>query len=190
MVGRGRGGRKRAVAGQFGMSDPVTLPRPNASAPKPHGWQPWRWLSRTPVRTFFVYPIAVATFELVRHDGTLPLTLWGIPLLLWGYLQYRLVGRYRGQSGGGGPGLERPPQRLVTTGLYRYTRNPMYLGHLIFMTGLAITFRSWLAVAILVINAAWFDWRVRGDETRLRALFGQPYDEYCRRVKRWIPGLI
>ena len=65
----------------------------------------------------------------------------------------------------------------------------MYLGHLIFMTGLAITFRSWLAVAILVISAVWFDWRVRGDEARLRPV-RQADDDYCGRVKRWIPGLI
>lgn len=172
------------------MSKPDTLPRSDTARPQPSGWRPWHWLQRTPVRTFVVYPVLVAAFELIRRGGTLPLLPWGVPLLLWGYLQYRLVGRYRGQSGGGGPGLERPPQRLVTEGPYRYTRNPMYLGHLIFMTGLAITFRSWLAVAILVISAVWFDWRVRGDEARLRALFGKPYDDYCGRVKRWIPGLI
>ena len=172
------------------MSKPSALPRSDTAAPRPAGWRPWRWLHRTPVRTFLVYPIAVAVFELVRRGGTLPLTLWGVPLLVWGYLQYRLVGRYRGQSGGGGPGLERPPQRLVAEGPYRYTRNPMYLGHLIFMAGLAITFRSWFAVAILAVNAVWFDWRVRGDEARLRTLFGKPYDDYCGRVKRWIPGLI
>ena len=173
-----------------GMSEPVTLPRADPSPPQPSGWPPWRWLQRTPVRTFVVYPVVVAAFELVRRGGALPLIPWGVPLLLWGYLQYRLVGRYRGQSGGGGPGLERPPQQLVTDGPYRYTRNPMYLGHLIFMAGLAITFQSWLAVVILAVNAVWFDRRVRGDETRLRALFGKPYDDYCGRVKRWIPGLI
>jgi hypothetical protein len=172
------------------MEEPSTLSRSGTAAPRPAGWRPWRVLARTPVRTFLVYPIVVATFELIRRGGMLPLDPWGVPLLIWGYLQYRMTGRYRGQSGGGGPGLERPPQRLVADGVYRYTRNPMYLGHLIFITGLAITFRSWLAVVILVGSAVWFDRRVRGDEARLRALFGKPYDDYCGRVKRWIPGLI
>jgi protein-S-isoprenylcysteine O-methyltransferase Ste14 len=75
-------------------------------------------------------------------------------------------------------------------GLYLYSRNPMYLGHLIFTAGLALTFWSWLALAILVVNLFWFERRVRGDEQRLLQRFGALYADYCRRVKRWIPGVI
>jgi protein-S-isoprenylcysteine O-methyltransferase Ste14 len=60
-------------------------------------------------------------------------------LLAWGYLQYHLGGVYRTHNGGGGPGVEIPPDKIVDTGIYGLTRNPMYLGHLIFMTGLAIS---------------------------------------------------
>jgi protein-S-isoprenylcysteine O-methyltransferase Ste14 len=66
----------------------------------------------------------------------------------------------------------------------------MYLGHLIFMLGLALTFRSWLALAILVVNAVWFDRRVRGDEAHLEKMFGADYLAYKARVKRWIPFLV
>ncbi len=93
------------------------------------------------------------------------------------------------RNGGGGPGITVPPQRLVTDGVYAYTRNPMYLGHLIFMLGLAVTFRSWLALALLAGHVVWFHRRVLEDEARLRAQFGAPYADYERRVKRWIPGL-
>ena len=149
-----------------------------------------RWLASTPVRSFALYPVVVIGFEMIRQGGTLRVMPWGIPLLIWGYLQYRLVRGYRGRHGGGGPGLDVPPQRLVDEGPYRYTRNPMYLGHLIFMAGLALTFRSWLALAILLANVVWFHIRVRGDEQHLLQHFGPPYADYCRRVKRWIPGLI
>lgn len=166
----------------------------NASAPARPQAGPWaklrRWLQSTPVRSFALYPVVVIAFEMIRQGGTLRVIPWGIPLVIWGYLQYRLVRNYRGRLGGGGPGLDVPPQHLVDDGPYRYTRNPMYLGHLIFMAGLALTFWSWLALAILLANMIWFHRRVRGDEQHLLAHFGAPYADYCRRVKRWIPGLI
>jgi protein-S-isoprenylcysteine O-methyltransferase Ste14 len=151
-----------------------------------------RWLKSTSRRTFVLYPIVVILFESVRQ-GLPPYLIdiqpLGAVLLLWGYLQYRQVGRYRTELGGGGPGLEVPPDRIVEVGPYRYVRNPMYLGHLIFMLGLAITFRSWLALAILLFHIFWFERRVREDEAHLEARFGEEYRDYKRRVKRWLPGL-
>ena len=149
-----------------------------------------RWLKSTSRRTFLVYPIAVIVLEFLIGRGELRWTLWGMPLLAWGYAQYRLCGTYRSTHGGGGPGIEIPPQSIVDTGIYAYTRNPMYLGHLIFMLGLAITFFSIPAAMLLVFHVFWFDQRVREDETHLLALFGDRYREYCARVKRWVPGLI
>ena len=84
--------------------------------------------------------------------------------MAWGYLQYRLCGRYRIKHGGGGPSLETPPDRVVSTGPYAYTRNPMYLGHLIYLLGLSLTLRSWLGAVITVAVALWFHRRVIGDE--------------------------
>jgi len=149
-----------------------------------------RLLARTPVRTFVIYPIAVIALELAMRRGQLVIAPWGAPLLAWGYLQYRLAGSYREQHGGGGPGITVPPAHLVVDGLNAYTRNPMYLGHLIFMLGLAVTFWSWPALILLAVNAAWFDRRVRDDEARLRAQFGAEYADYQMRVKRWLPGLL
>jgi protein-S-isoprenylcysteine O-methyltransferase Ste14 len=119
-----------------------------------------------------------------------PIRPWGAIFLLWGYLQYRLVGRDRRARGGGGPGIEKPPERIVTDGAYRYLRNPMYLGHLIFMAGLAITFSSWIALALLVFHAGWFHLRVLNDEQRLESQFGESYRAYKSQVKRWIPGVL
>ncbi len=85
-------------------------------------------------------PIVVVAFEISWGGGTLAFEPWGLPLLAWGYLQYRLAGRFRTAHGGGGPGINVPPTRIVTEGIYRFTRNPMYLGHMIFFVGLAITF--------------------------------------------------
>ena len=146
-------------------------------------------LGGTSFRTFVLYPVLVVAFELWSNDGRLRLEPWFLPLLAWGYLQYHLVGRYRLRLGGGGPGMETPPVRLVTSGPFALCRNPMYLGHLIFLAGLALVLRSWLGAAVAVGTAVWLQFRVRRDERRLGERFGEPYLQYCSRVKRWIPAL-
>ena len=148
-----------------------------------------RWLKSTSNRTFALYPVVIAAFEFALHGRDMRFVPWGIPLLIWGYLQYRLGGNYRTRMGGGGPGLWVPPERIVDQGIYRYTRNPMYLGHMIFMVGLAITFWSWAALLLLAFHLVWFNNRAKEDEAHLEALFGAPYIEYRNRVKRWIPGV-
>jgi protein-S-isoprenylcysteine O-methyltransferase Ste14 len=148
------------------------------------------WFGRTPVQTFILCPLAVVAFELVWRGGEFIFVPGGVPFLVWGYLQYRLVGRYRLRLGGGGPGMATVPQRIVAEGPYRYTRNPMYLGHLIFMLGLALTFWSWFALVLFALRAAWFQYRVLGDEARLQATFGAEYAAYRAQVKRWIPGIL
>jgi protein-S-isoprenylcysteine O-methyltransferase Ste14 len=151
------------------------------------------WLRRTPVGTFIVCPAAVVAFEFVLHHGRItfvPLGLiLGLILCTWGYLQYLLVGRYRVPIAGGSRGMTVPPQRLVTQGPYRYTRNPMYLGHLIFLLGLSLAFWSWFALILLIGRAFWFNRRVLRDEKRLGEIFGSQYVDYRKRVRRWIPGL-
>jgi len=141
------------------------------------------------LRTFVVYPIVVVVWELMLNDGRLQPDPWFLPLLAWGYLQYRLIGRYRIRRGGGGPGMDTPPERLVTSGPFAWCRNPMYLGHIVFLLGLALSLRSVLAALIALATAVWFQFRVQRDERRLGERFGQPYLDYAARVKRWIPGL-
>jgi hypothetical protein len=148
------------------------------------------WVVRTPFRTFVLYPVIVLGEQLVRRRGRIRFDGRFAPLLAWGCLQFRLVGDYRVERGGGGPGIQVPPDDLVETGAYQYTRNPMYLAQLIFLAGLALGFRSIVGAMILGANAAWFHQRVLEDEARLSAQFGARYEAYRARVKRWIPGLL
>lgn len=127
--------------------------------------------------------------EALLQQGIPRVNGWALPLLAWGYLQYKWVGIFRTREGGGGPGISKPPERIVARGPYRWTRNPMYLGHLIFLAGLALALGSWIGAVVFLAHAVWFDRRVREDEARLSALFGEPYREYRRRVRRWIPGV-
>jgi protein-S-isoprenylcysteine O-methyltransferase Ste14 len=145
-----------------------------------------RWFASTPRRTFVLFPLAVVVFEFAFR-GQLTIVPWGVLFLIGGYALYRFAGNYRIARGKGGPGIDVPPEDLVTSGPYQYTRNPMYLGHLIFMLGLTITFVSWLAAALFLFHIYWFHRRVREDEERLTARFGKPYTAYTAKVKRWVP---
>lgn len=83
-----------------------------------------------------------------------------------------------------------PPRRLVIRGLYRYVRNPMYLSVTIIVLGEVLVTRS---SALAAYWAVWFLavylFVVLYEEPTLRREFGSSYDEYCRRVGRWIPRL-
>ena len=141
----------------------------------------------TSTRTFGVIPAVVLAEQALSRR---PLHLGWTPLLAWGYLQYRLSGNYRITRAGGPPGMSQgQPDDLVTSGPYAVTRNPMYSGHLIFLTGLTLATRSPLSLAITAGLVHWFDERARKDHRRLVKIFGAPYEEYAARVPRWLPGL-
>lgn len=77
---------------------------------------------------------------------------------------------------------------LVTRGMYRFSRNPMYLGMVLFIAGWAL----WLSslVALVVGPAAFITVmtlvQIRPEERALRSQFGSEYEGYCDRVRRWI----
>jgi protein-S-isoprenylcysteine O-methyltransferase Ste14 len=79
------------------------------------------------------------------------------------------------------------PHNLVITGPFRYTRNPMYLGMLLFLLGVAILANIYLA---LIFPAVFFlmanFWYIPFEETRLRQNLGEKYADYCRQTRRWI----
>jgi len=149
-----------------------------------------KWIGSTSNRTFIAWPVALFAAEAALQQGLPDVAWWWLPVMAWGYLQYKLVGTYRNREGGGGPGQKVPPERILDVGPYRFVRNPMYLGHLIFLAGLALALRSWLAAVVLAGHFFWFHHHVRRDEERLTDLFGDTYRDYCRRVKRWIPGVL
>ena len=76
---------------------------------------------------------------------------------------------------------------LVVSGLYRFTRNPMYLGLFLILSGIAVFLGSLANIAVLVAFVAYITiFQIKPEELRLSALFGSDYDEYMKRVRRWL----
>lgn len=76
---------------------------------------------------------------------------------------------------------------LVTTGVYRYTRNPMYLGMFAVLLGCAVTVGAGTALVIPFLFALIIDRRfICAEEALLRELFPQEFPAYCARVRRWL----
>lgn len=77
---------------------------------------------------------------------------------------------------------------LITTGPYRMVRHPIYLGFGVLALGQAVAFRSWPAVAIVVLAVVpTFAWRARAEEAVLVEAFGEPYARYRSRTGAIIP---
>jgi protein-S-isoprenylcysteine O-methyltransferase Ste14 len=91
--------------------------------------------------------------------------------------------------GRGTPAPIDAPKVLVVRGLYRYVRNPMYLGVLSMLTGEAIFFETWtLARYAMGMFVIFHLFVIFYEEPALRRRFGEPYERYSRNVRRWTPG--
>ena len=76
---------------------------------------------------------------------------------------------------------------LVTGGIYRYTRNPMYLGMSLVLLGCAVTVGASVALLVPPVFAIIIELRfIRQEEAMLRDIFPEQFAAYCGRVRRWI----
>ncbi len=76
---------------------------------------------------------------------------------------------------------------LVTDGVYRFTRNPMYLGMLWLLVAWAVFLAHPLAFAVLPGFVLYLNrFQIAREEAALTRLFGEPFAAYCRNVRRWL----
>jgi protein-S-isoprenylcysteine O-methyltransferase Ste14 len=76
---------------------------------------------------------------------------------------------------------------LVTTGIFSHCRNPLYVGNILILVGLGIASNSLLFMAVFTPLFLFF-WQaiVLAEENYLRNKFGEQYNDYCKRVNRWL----
>jgi protein-S-isoprenylcysteine O-methyltransferase Ste14 len=103
----------------------------------------------------------------------------GVGMCFWCVWDFAAFGR-------GTPAPIDAPKKLVVRGLYRYTRNPMYLGVLTILIGWTVVFQSATLVCYVIAVATCFHlFVVFYEERHLQRKFGNEYDDYRARVNRW-----
>ena len=148
------------------------------------------FLGFVPAIFFVLIPYEIITSEVqvytskigaFRFIGTIPIIV-GILSFFWCTWSFTF-------SGKGTPWHFLPPEELVVSGLYRYVRNPIYVGGCLILFGEALLFAS---AGLLIYASAmfiFFNLMVHGEEASLRRKFGEAYEQYCKSVPRWIPRL-
>ncbi|HET8579944.1 MAG TPA: isoprenylcysteine carboxylmethyltransferase family protein [Nitrospiraceae bacterium] len=112
-----------------------------------------------------------------------PLWLVGGVTILWCFWVFAFKGH-------GTPAPIDPPRELVTTGFYRYVRNPICVGALIILIGHFLWFKTiWLPAYAVVVFLAFHLFVTLYEEPTLKKKFGIAYEDYRRTVPRWIPRI-
>lgn len=81
----------------------------------------------------------------------------------------------------------RPAAALVTSGIYRFTRNPMYVSLVLLYVGVTLALDTWWPIVFLPLVIVAVDRLIiRREERYLAAAFPNEYPAYCQRVRRWV----
>jgi protein-S-isoprenylcysteine O-methyltransferase Ste14 len=139
-----------------------------------------------------LYVVPLLVLWLVHQ--VVPLTIPGRPAIMWAGWLLALAGV--GTSGWGVRTFRRhhttviphhAVSTIVTTGPYRFSRNPMYVGMTVVYVGASLLIASWwplfaLPLIVVAVNRL----VIAREETYLRRRFGAAYEDFCARVRRWL----
>ena len=156
------------------MSDPHSTDRANR-----YPWPPILYVVAVVLAYGLerVWPLPLA-YDGLKWPGVLA-TIVGLGIAIAGAGYFRTIGTPIDPTGSA--------KHLATGGIYKFTRNPMYLGGVIFFTGLALAFRSgWLLALVPLIAVGLHKLAIEPEEAYLTRRFGDGYAAYCAKVRRWI----
>ena len=127
---------------------------------------------------------ALTPVPVLRGALAVLLMIGGLELAVWTII-------YMKKRGKGNPmdafGHEVAPrtQNLMTDGPYNFNRNPMLTGTLTYLAGVAVWLWKWPAAVVWVVFLSIMLMQVLSEEKRLRKDFGQEYEDYCKRTRRF-----
>ncbi len=191
---RSRIGESRFVVRRPG---PIDLARRHAEVRRsPYSVRLGRWLFRNRTMTFAPLAIAAAAAAWIRASGAAEPgmalganVLAGFALLLAAAIvRLHVAGRARPGTSSRGVTLE--AGELITTGMYAWTRNPLYVANLLIWFGLGLAAGCPIAALCMTgLAAAQYHAIILAEEEYLARRYGERYAAYCRRVPRWLAGL-
>ncbi len=127
---------------------------------------------------------SLATANVVNIVIAVCLAVTGLALSIWAIVYMRRVGDGNPMDAFGHEVAPRT-RHLMTDGPYRLSRNPMLTGVFIYLIGCCVLLWSWQSVAVFVVFVVIMLIQVRTEEQRLRRDFGDEYEAYCRRTRRF-----
>jgi protein-S-isoprenylcysteine O-methyltransferase Ste14 len=131
---------------------------------------------------------AIRPADLERAYLFTPMQLLGAILVLGGIAMTTLAQLDMGPSWRVGVDETARPG-LVLRGLYRFSRNPIYVGMIVTIAGFALLVPTAVTWVMLVATVAGIRRQVLGEEDYLARTYGDSYRDYARRVGRFVPGL-
>ncbi len=142
-----------------------------------------------PPPLLYAVPLAVGLLLQHWHPIRLPspdiARLIGIASVLLGLVGFPAIVAFRRANTS--PKPWEPTTALVTSGPYRISRNPMYLGFTLLYVGVSLWANAaWPLFFLPVVLAVMLFGVIRREETYLVRVFGPDYVAYCRRVRRWL----
>ena len=148
--------------------------------------------------SLFVFVIP-ALMYIVAVNMVVPINLMGINIfglllmlvggvfMIWSNIGMVKIGRGC-PTDGFNVALGERTKKLITTGLYKYTRNPMLFGTFVFYVGLALLFNSYSALIVPIVFISYMVWHVKKfEEPRLYKDFKEEYIEYKKRTPLLFP---
>jgi protein-S-isoprenylcysteine O-methyltransferase Ste14 len=143
-----------------------------------------------PFALFYFYLIFATTFNLpttstqeffrsgvISWVGVL-FCLAGLVLLLWSLVSF-------GQSFRVGIDTDHP-DKLITTGLFAFSRNPIYVAFAFILLGQFLIFPNWILLVYIGVATWLFHRQVLREEDYLKKHYGEEYSKYCLRVRRYL----
>jgi protein-S-isoprenylcysteine O-methyltransferase Ste14 len=131
-----------------------------------------------PVLFHYLIPVKTVVTQPYSYLGIVVMLL-GLALMTWAAMLFRKAGTSFQLQGGG--------SILVTSGPFQFSRNPMYLGMLIWLIGLAILFGSLIVFLFPILFFLLANFLVIPlEEKDLQRIFGEGFIEYKKHVRRWI----